>query len=73
MDRVHFGRKLAELRAITPSMVYSSHLPPAPGAMLDAFVESLAMTPDAERFAGPDQAALEGMLAGLGSAVEQPA
>lgn len=67
VDRGHFGRKLDELRAIEPSMVYSSHLPPAPGAMLDVFVESLAMAPDAERFAGPDQAALEAMLAGLGT------
>ncbi|MGH7572880.1 MAG: MBL fold metallo-hydrolase, partial [Gemmatimonadota bacterium] len=65
-DRAQFRPKLDQFRAIEPSMVYSSHLPPAPGAMLDVFVESLAMTPDAERFEGPDQAALEAMLAGLG-------
>lgn len=68
VDRDQFGRKLDHFRAIEPSMVYSSHLPPAPGTMLDTFVESLAMTPDAEHFAGPDQAALEAMLAGLGGA-----
>jgi len=65
-DRAQLGRKLDQFRAIDPSMVYSSHLPPAAGAMLEVFVESLAKTPDAERFEGPDQAALEAMLAGLG-------
>jgi hypothetical protein len=65
-DRGRFGRKLDDFRSIEPSMIYSSHLPPAPGSMIDMFVESLAMTPDAERFEGPDQAALEAMLAGLG-------
>jgi glyoxylase-like metal-dependent hydrolase (beta-lactamase superfamily II) len=66
VDRNQFGRKLAEYRTIAPSMVFSSHLPPAPGTMLGTFAESLALTPDAERFAGPDQAALEAMLAGMG-------
>ena len=68
VDRDRFGRALDELRAIEPAMVCSSHLPPAPGAMLDTFVDSLAMTPDAERFVGPDQAALEAMLAGMAAA-----
>jgi hypothetical protein len=65
-DRALLGRSLASFQSLAPSMVYSSHLPPAPGAMIDTFVESLAMTPDAERFEGPDQAALEAMLAGMG-------
>ncbi len=65
VDRGQFARTLDQVRRIEPSMIYSSHLPPAPGAMLNDFVESLAMTPDAERFTGPDQAALEAMLAGL--------
>jgi flavorubredoxin len=70
VDRATFGRALDELRTLEPTMVCSSHLPPAPGAMLDLFVDSLAMTPDAERFVGPDQAALEAMLAGM---VDTPA
>jgi hypothetical protein len=65
VDRDAFGRALDRLRAIEPTMVCSSHLPPAPGAMLDLFVDSLAMTPGAERFVGPDQVALEAMLAGM--------
>ena len=40
-------------------MVCSSHLPPAPGAMLDVLVDSLALAPDADRFVGPDHAAHE--------------
>jgi flavorubredoxin len=65
VDRGSYGHALDQLRALEPTMVCSSHLPPAPGAMLDLFVDSLAMTPDADRFVGPDQAALEAMLAGM--------
>jgi hypothetical protein len=38
--------------------------------MLDVLVDSLALAPAADRFVGPDQAALEAMLAGM---VEVPA
>ena len=65
VDRDAFGHALDRLRAIEPTMVCSSHLPPAPGAMLDDFVDSLALAPAADRFVGPDQAALESMLAGM--------
>jgi ODP family beta lactamase len=65
VDRAAFGHTLDQLRAIEPTMVCSSHLPPAPGAMLHLFVDSLAMTPTADRFVGPDQVALEAMLAGM--------
>ena len=67
VDRSVFGRTLDGIRAIKPSMVCSSHPPPAPGAMLDVFLGSLAMVPDAERFVGPDQADLEAMIAGMAS------
>jgi flavorubredoxin len=65
VDRTAFGRALDELRAIEPTMVCSSHLPAAPGAMLDLCIDSLALVPDAEPFIGPDQAALETMLVGM--------
>jgi len=52
VDSDAFGHALDRLRAIEPAMVCSSHLPPAPGAMLDVFVESLAMAPAADRFMG---------------------
>lgn len=67
VDHDAFGHALDRWRAIEPTMVCSSHLPPAPGAMLDLFVDSLAVTPTAERFVGPDQAALDLILAGMGS------
>jgi hypothetical protein len=67
VDRDGFGRTLGEFRALEPTMVCSSHLPPASGDMLDLFVDSLAMAPDAERFVGPDQAALEAMMAAMGA------
>ncbi len=67
VDRDGFDRTLGELRKLEPTMVCSSHLPPAPGAMLDLFVDSLAMAPDADRFVGPDQAALEAMMAAMGA------
>lgn len=63
VDRGAFARTLGELRALEPTMVCSSHLPPAPGAMLDLFVDSLAAAPDAERFVGPDQELLQAILA----------
>jgi hypothetical protein len=65
VDRAAFNVKLDQLRATQPKMVYSSHLPPAPGRMLDLFIQSLAQVPDAPRFEGPDQAALETMLAAM--------
>ncbi len=65
VDRAGFARALDGLRTIEPTMVCSSHLPPAPGAMLDLFLDALSQAPDAERFVGPDQAAIEAMMAGM--------
>ena len=65
VDRGVYAAKLRQFRSLEPSAVYSSHLPPAPGSMFDLFIDSLAQVPDAPRFEGPDQAALELMLAGM--------
>jgi flavorubredoxin len=62
VEKSAFLAELDRLRAIEPQMVLSSHLPPAPGGMLDRMLGSLAAVPAAERFVGPDQAALEQML-----------
>jgi hypothetical protein len=67
VDHGAFHAILHHFRSIEPSMIYSSHLPPAPGSMMSLFIGSLAQVPDAPRFQGPDQAALETMLAGVGS------
>jgi hypothetical protein len=69
VDRDVFGHALDQMRGIQPTLVCSSHLPPAPGAMLEVFLDSLAMVPAADPFVGPDHAALEAMLAGM---VEAP-
>jgi hypothetical protein len=70
VDRGAFKHTVEGIRSIEPSAVCSSHLPPAPGSMLGFMLDSLIAAPDAERFVGPDQAALEMMLAGM---VEGPA
>ena len=66
MHAVDHGKLIHELDAVAklePSLVLSSHLPAAPGAMIGQFLASLATVPDAGPFVGPDQVALEAMLA----------
>ena len=66
LHEVDRGRLLHALDAVArlePSLILSSHLPAAPGSMVDQFVASLAAVPDAGPFVGPDQEALERMLA----------
>jgi flavorubredoxin len=63
VDRAAFAASLERIRQIEPTMVLSSHLPAAPGKMLDQLIASLAAVPDATPFVGPDQTALEAMLA----------
>jgi hypothetical protein len=46
VDRGAFSATLAGVRAIEPSLVCSSHLPPAPGSMLGVLVDALATTPE---------------------------
>ncbi len=50
------------LHAMDPDLILSSHLPAAPGA-LSAFTAMLKAAPDCDPFVGPDQQALEAMLA----------
>ena len=62
VDRDAFAQKLDEVRRMAPTMVLSSHPPPAPGQMIDRLLKSLAAAPGAQPFVGPNQAALEQML-----------
>ncbi len=55
--------ELDAVRRMNPSMILSSHLPAAPGNMTERLLASLAAAPASERFVGPDQPALEQMLA----------
>ena len=66
-DRRAFEGTLTPLAGMAPSAVLSSHLPPAIGR-LDQLFDTLRMAPGAEPFVGPDQRALEEMLAGFAPA-----
>lgn len=61
VDRAAFARSLGPLRSLDPSLLLSSHLPPATGRATE-FLDRLTELPDATPFVGPDQAALEEML-----------
>lgn len=62
IDRSTFASSLQAMRAMDPSTVLSTHLPPARNAM-PTLLDTLATAPDADPFVGPDQAALEALLA----------
>lgn len=64
VDRTRFAATLEPLRALDPTVVLGSHLPPARGS-IDRLLGVLADAPEASAFVGPDQAALEAMLADL--------
>lgn len=62
VDRGAFAKELDGIRKIAPKMVLSSHLPAAPGDMIERLLASLSAAPTAQPFVGPNQAALEQML-----------
>jgi hypothetical protein len=62
VDEARFLDSLATLRAVDPSLILSTHLPPA-AERAPEFLDMLAAAPGADPFVGPDQAALEQMLA----------
>ena len=68
VDTDAFARDLDRIRQFEPTMLLSSHLPAAPGPMLDTLLDSLAQVPGAQPFVGPDQAALDQMLADMAAA-----
>jgi flavorubredoxin len=63
IERGMLARELDTVASLEPSLILSSHLPAAPGHLLGRFLTSLAEVPDAAPFVGPDQVALEAMLA----------
>ena len=65
VDPAAFRQKLETIRDMEPAMVLSSHLPPADGSMVDLLISSVGSAPGASPFVGPDQAALEAMLASM--------
>ncbi len=67
VDRGKLSQGLDAVAEFEPSLILSSHLPAAPGRMMDQFLASLAAVPDAGPFVGPDQVAVEQMLAQMTS------
>ena len=62
VDRVAYQGTVEPLRAMDPTVILSTHLPPAAGQTTE-FLDMLAMAPGSDPFVGPDQRALEEMLA----------
>ncbi len=63
VDHGRLGAALDDIRKMEPTMVLSSHLPAASGDMTDRLLASLAAVPTSPPFVGPDQTALEQMMA----------
>lgn len=63
VDSAAYARTLDGIRKMSPKMVLSSHLPAASGDMTERMLASLAAARTADPFVGPNQAALEQMLA----------
>ena len=62
VDQRAFPQSLDAIRASEPSIILSSHLPPAVD-MTDTLLEYLAEAPASPIFQVPDQAAMEKMMA----------
>jgi glyoxylase-like metal-dependent hydrolase (beta-lactamase superfamily II) len=67
VDARLFDRTAADICGLRPRAVLGSHLPPAMD-MLDPLLGHLRAARDAPAFTGPDQAALEQMMAGASAA-----
>ena len=61
-DRDAYEQTVAPLRAMDPAVILSSHLPPVVGGTATC-LEMLSVAPLADAYLGPDQRALEEMLA----------
>lgn len=68
VDRGKFSENLESIRKMDPRLILSGHLPPASG-MTPSLLETMAQTPDAAPYVGPDQAALDQILAQLSGSV----
>lgn len=62
VDQARYEAGFEPFRAFDPSWTFSVHLPPIQGA-LDSMMQTLRGAPAIPEFVGPDQAALEAMLA----------
>jgi flavorubredoxin len=67
IDVGKFASALGRIRELSPTVILSSHLPAARG-MTEQLLANVARAPAAEPFVGPDQAALQDMLAKMAGA-----
>ncbi|MGW6703708.1 MBL fold metallo-hydrolase [Streptomyces sp. NPDC054956] len=66
VDREKFLATVRPLKEMDPEFVFSTHLPPASGVGLIArMIDTVGLAPGLDPFTGPDQRALEQMLAGF--------
>ena len=65
VDADAFASQLDGIRRLAPSTILSSHLPVAPADLTERMLATLAAVPTGPAFTGPDQAALESLLAGM--------
>jgi hypothetical protein len=63
-NSAHFAQTLDDVRRLGPTRVLSSHLPPAEG-MVDTLIDTLATVPGRQPWIGPDQHALDQILAAV--------
>jgi hypothetical protein len=63
VDRGVLAAELDAIRSMDPTLILSSHLPAAGGELTDRLLAAVAAVPSAAPFVGPDQAALEQVLA----------
>lgn len=70
VDRTAYQATIDPLRALEPSALLSTHLPPAVG-LNDIMFEAVTQAPSAPAFVGPDQQALEALLASFAPAGEE--
>jgi flavorubredoxin len=62
VDQARFAAELNVLRRLEPDLILSSHLPPAK-SMANRLLDCLEATPSTPPFEGPNQPALEAMIA----------
>jgi len=62
-----FAAALDRIRRLQPRLILGSHLPPAPGHLIDRLLGSVAAARTAPPFVGPDQAGFQQLLQSLAS------
>lgn len=67
-DAARYLHTIQPIRVMDPATILSTHLPPAMGRT-SQFLEMLTAAPQADPFVGPDQLALEAMLASFEPAI----